>query len=192
MSVRPRRGRFRLTIATLLSLASSWYVRTWRSTMLFSSCGVQWMHNGNIADFQTMKRRLQNNLPDVAFDMVQGNTGAFLELACSLFELTDPKIRSGRLPCSFQSSRIARPSPLLPMSYRRRWWLRLSNSTTMPKNSISPRYRQLFTFSGRGLTDGQPSLMNFCVTDGETVVATRYVSSSHFQAASLVGFNCNL
>ncbi|THH16808.1 hypothetical protein EW146_g3883 [Bondarzewia mesenterica] len=31
----------------------------------------------------------------------------------------------------------------------------------------------------------EPSLMNFCVTDGESVVATRYVSSRHEQAASL-------
>ena len=34
----------------------------------------------------------------------------------------------------------------------------------------------------------QPSLMNFCVTDGETVVATRYVSSKVDEAASLVNY----
>lgn len=32
----------------------------------------------------------------------------------------------------------------------------------------------------------QPSLMNFCVTDGDSVVATRYISSRHEEAASLV------
>ena len=32
----------------------------------------------------------------------------------------------------------------------------------------------------------QPSLMNFCVTDGETVVVTRYISSKKDEAASLV------
>lgn len=37
------------------------------------------MHNGGIADFHLMKRRLQKELPDVAFDMVQGNTGMSLE-----------------------------------------------------------------------------------------------------------------
>jgi predicted glutamine amidotransferase len=31
----------------------------------------------------------------------------------------------------------------------------------------------------------EPSLMNFCVTDGRSVVATRYVSSKHDEAASL-------
>lgn len=33
----------------------------------------------------------------------------------------------------------------------------------------------------------QPSLMNFCVTDGESVVVTRYISSKMDEAASLVG-----
>ena len=35
----------------------------------------------------------------------------------------------------------------------------------------------------------QPSLMNFCVTDGETVVAIRYVSSKVDEAASLVSLS---
>ena len=35
-------------------------------------------------------------------------------------------------------------------------------------------------------TTSQPSLMNFCVTDGISVVATRYVSSRNDAAASLV------
>jgi glutamine amidotransferase len=34
-----------------------------------------------------------------------------------------------------------------------------------------------------GITE--PSLMNFCVTDGECIICTRYVSSKHDQAASL-------
>jgi glutamine amidotransferase len=35
----------------------------------------------------------------------------------------------------------------------------------------------------------QPSLMNFCVTDGESVVATRYISSREDAAASLVRYH---
>jgi hypothetical protein len=35
------------------------------------------MHNGGIAEFPLIKRRLQTGLPDVAFDMVQGNTGSY-------------------------------------------------------------------------------------------------------------------
>lgn len=32
----------------------------------------------------------------------------------------------------------------------------------------------------------EPSLLNFCVTDGDSVIATRYISSRHDEAASLV------
>lgn len=41
-------------------------------------------------------------------------------------------------------------------------------------------------FQTLSLTHFQPSLMNFCVTDGDTVVATRYISSDKDEAASLV------
>jgi glutamine amidotransferase len=33
------------------------------------------MHNGGIADFGKIKRKLQRSLSDAAFNMVQGNTG---------------------------------------------------------------------------------------------------------------------
>ena len=32
------------------------------------------MHNGGVADFNKIKRRLQSYLPDDVFDMVNGNT----------------------------------------------------------------------------------------------------------------------
>lgn len=32
----------------------------------------------------------------------------------------------------------------------------------------------------------KPSLLNFCVTDGKSVVVTRYISSKEHEAASLV------
>lgn len=32
----------------------------------------------------------------------------------------------------------------------------------------------------------EPSLMNFCVTDGSSIVVTRYISSRKDEAASLV------
>ena len=33
------------------------------------------MHNGGIADFHRIKRKLQMSLPDELFNMVNGNTG---------------------------------------------------------------------------------------------------------------------
>lgn len=46
------------------------------------------MHNGNIADFNTLKRRLQSDLPEVPFNMVQGNTGAFTPSSILFWRLT--------------------------------------------------------------------------------------------------------
>lgn len=50
------------------------------------------MHNGGIAEFGALKRRLQQDLPDVAFHMVQGNTGAmerFIHLRRLLKRISD-------------------------------------------------------------------------------------------------------
>lgn len=35
----------------------------------------QFMHNGGIAEFPKIKRKLQARLSDEVFDVVQGNTG---------------------------------------------------------------------------------------------------------------------
>ena len=50
------------------------------------------MHNGGIADFPRIKRRLQTELPDVAFNMVQGNTGTLVRYPITLSKLL-------RIPC---------------------------------------------------------------------------------------------
>ena len=36
------------------------------------------MHNGGIAEFHKIKRRLQSYLPDDLFEMVTGNTGMYI------------------------------------------------------------------------------------------------------------------
>jgi glutamine amidotransferase len=35
------------------------------------------MHNGGIADFHLLKRRLQSDLSDDIYNVVQGNTGEY-------------------------------------------------------------------------------------------------------------------
>lgn len=42
-----------------------------------------WMHNGGIAEFEKMKRRLQSSLPEELFLFVEGNTDS--EWAFALF-----------------------------------------------------------------------------------------------------------
>ncbi|KAG8748509.1 hypothetical protein FRC10_003642 [Ceratobasidium sp. 414] len=86
------------------------------------------MHNGGIADFHLIKRKLQSSLSDELFAVPQGNTDS----------------EGATLKCIAQLNQWSREA---------------------------------------GITE--PSLMNFCVTDGKSVVATRYISSRTDEAASL-------
>lgn len=165
------------------------------------------MHNGAIAEFNTMKRRLQLDLPDVAFDMVQGNTGTFTPSPILCWHLTvilrfqdsewafalflskvllkhfDEILYSSQL----RSFRIATHDLSPPRLSGRPCWIRSPHWMNMLKNLVSPRY--FLYFSGQSIMYTlplQPSLLNFCVTDGESVVVTRYISSRIDEAASLV------
>ncbi|KAK0446400.1 uncharacterized protein EV420DRAFT_1767781 [Desarmillaria tabescens] len=51
---------------------------------------LMFMHNGGIADFHLIKRKLQSQLPDVAFDTVQGNTDSEWTFTLFLSKLPDP------------------------------------------------------------------------------------------------------
>lgn len=114
----------------------------------------QWMHNGGIAEFERIKRRLQSLLPDEIFAVPQGNTDS--EWAFALF--------LSLLPTSTKVDDTFTPHVLRQAML----------DTIKTLNSL---------IQDAGITE--PSLMNFCVTDGETVVATRYISSKTDEAASL-------
>ncbi|KAF9040571.1 N-terminal nucleophile aminohydrolase [Panaeolus papilionaceus] len=111
-----------------------------------------WMHNGNIANFENIKRRLQQDLPDFAFNKVLGNTDSEWAFALFLSKIPDHNARSFS-PATLQKAMAATIASL-------------------------NQYAEEF-----GITE--PSLMNFCVTDGESVIATRYISSKKDEAASL-------
>ncbi|KAK7064263.1 Phosphoacetylglucosamine mutase [Favolaschia claudopus] len=113
---------------------------------------LMFMHNGGIAQWELIKRSLQKELPDVAFNMVQGNTDSEWAFALFLSKLPDPNART-----------------FTPDILRRAM---LDTIATM--NDLAEAV---------GITE--PSLMNFCVTDGDTVIATRYISSDKDEAASL-------
>lgn len=114
---------------------------------------LMFMHNGGLAEFHLIKRKLQSCLPDVAFNMVNGNTDSEWAFALFLSKLQDPDAKSF-------TSEILRKAML---------------ETIADINSMTDE---------AGITE--PSLMNFCVTDGESVVVTRYISSKKDEAASLV------
>lgn len=113
---------------------------------------LMWMHNGEIAEFGKIRRKLQGSLSDGIFDSVKGNTDSEWAFALFLSKLPDPNAKS----FTFQMLRDAM----------------LSTIATI--NELH---------EDAGITE--PSLMNFCVTDGESVVATRYISSKKDAAASL-------
>ncbi|KAI0322656.1 N-terminal nucleophile aminohydrolase [Amylostereum chailletii] len=113
---------------------------------------LMWMHNGSVEEFPKLKRKLQTQLPDDIFNVVQGNTDSEWSFALFLSKLSDANATS------FTHTEL--------------------------KQAMLDTIASLNVLAEEaGVT--QPSLMNFCVTDGESVVATRYVSSRHDEAASL-------
>ncbi|GJE87680.1 class II glutamine amidotransferase [Phanerochaete sordida] len=110
------------------------------------------MHNGGIAEFPRIKRRLQSYLPDEIFDMVSGNTDSQWAFALFLSKLPDP--HADNVP---------------PEVLRQAMLDTIAHINVMTEEA--------------GIIE--PSLMNFCVTDGESVIATRYISSRQDEAASL-------
>lgn len=148
------------------------------------------MHNGSIEGFPQIKRRLQSLLSDEVFNVVKGNTDSewsfalFLSkvsllvqfsvtyLSCLSSSPTQVLRRLHTKPSARPCLRQSRPSIDLATKLA---LLRCATDICVVDRQYSP----VFVFK-------QPSLMNFCVTDGESVVATRYVSSRHDEAASLV------
>lgn len=114
---------------------------------------LMWMHNGGIACWDRIKRKVQNSVSAIAFDKVQGNTDSEWAFAVFLSSLPDPEAKKF--------------------------------STEVLRQAMLDTIAKLNSFVEEAGGDDEPSLMNFCVTDGETVVVTRYVSSRTDEAASL-------
>lgn len=113
---------------------------------------LMWMHNGGIAEFQKIKRKLQMNLSDEIFNVVQGNTDSEWAFALFLSKLPDASAKS------FTTETLKKAM--------------LDTIAHLNELADAEDIRE-------------PSLLNFCVTDGDTVIATRYISSRHDEAASL-------
>lgn len=169
---------------------------------------IQWMHNGNIANFENIKRRLQQDLPDFAFNKVLGNTGMLPLCVCTdvphirqilngLSHFFCPKYvhyAFGRLLV------LANQSSQIPDHNARSFSLATLQKAMAATIASLNQYAEEFGITEVNpflihfeapclLTEIQPSLMNFCVTDGESVIATRYISSKKDEAASLVSLN---
>lgn len=114
-----------------------------------------WMHNGGVSEFAHIKRHLQGLLSDEIFSFPQGNTDS--EWCFALFLQMLSKFE--KLDC-----------PSFPhQSLKKAMLATISELNKMSKEADVK----------------DPSLLNFCVTDGKSVVCTRYISSKTEDAASL-------
>lgn len=113
------------------------------------------MHNGEVAQFNKIKRRLQSFLDDRFFHLPLGSTDS--EWCFSLFLQHLSKLADVDSP-SFD-------------------YKTLHKATLSTIDSLNTWAEEA------GITE--PSLLNFVVTDGKSIVATRYISSVTDEAASL-------
>lgn len=102
-----------------------------------------WMHNGSIAEFPRIRRRLRDSLGDAAYDTIEGNTDS--EHAFSIF-----------------LDQLAPAADAL---------------STEALGDLVRRTIGRLNGLARDANIATPSHFNFAVTDGMSLVATRYVSS---------------
>jgi glutamine amidotransferase len=114
---------------------------------------------GAVGGFDTIKRRLMNTVKEEYFLFVQGNTDSEWAFAVFLTELAE-------LGCN--------PAETKPGGFGH------AKLRTAMTNTIS-KLNEL----QQDLDVTEPSLLNFAITDGECVIATRYVSSPTEEPASL-------
>lgn len=127
-----------------------------------------WMHNGNVGGWKFVKRRLADSLGDQWFMGVQGGTDS--EWAFALF--LDTLERAGHEPSSD-------PGPDgFGHTVLRKAMLQTIKRINQFIKEIPEQIRGDEDLDTR-------SLLNFAVTDGQSVVCTRYVSSTTDEAASL-------
>lgn len=129
-----------------------------------------WMHNGMIGDFHLIKKKIINYLSDDIFNLIQGTTDSeycfvlYLEVLFSMvgvkFQPTNDKI----IPAA--TNQIQNCSPMV-----------LKDAMIKTINLLNQWTRESKTTNS--------SMMNFCITDGRTVVASRYANFAHGPAASL-------
>ena len=123
----------------------------------FAYHSIMFMHNGHLANFTAIKRMLVANMRDEYFLMIEGSTDS--EWAFALFLDTLHGLGVD-------------PKAAAPVGHQK---LREAMLGTIAR---------LNAFSADAGTT-EPSLLNFAVTDGHSVVCTRYVSSRDDEAASL-------
>lgn len=118
---------------------------------------ILFMHNGGVSSFGKIKKKLVNHIEDKFFLFIQGSTDS--ECCCALFLDTLYKMGyDAEDPNTQYDHRVLREALLTTIRLLREW----QTAVTL-----------------------EPSLLNFAVTDGESVVVSRYITSKTDEAASL-------
>ncbi|KAG0041583.1 hypothetical protein BGZ83_001623, partial [Gryganskiella cystojenkinii] len=114
---------------------------------------LMFMHNGHIADFHLIKRKIQESLPDPIFLNVNGNTDSEWAFAVFLSQLESP----------------LQAEPFCHVKLKEAMFKTIQKLNQWAKDA--------------GIHEA--SMLNFAVTDGCSVVCSRYISSRTLEAASL-------
>ncbi|KAG5966325.1 hypothetical protein E4U58_002553 [Claviceps cyperi] len=133
----------------------------------FTHASLMWMHNGGLGGWKYIKRKLCDRLADKWYLQVKGGTDT--EWAFALF--LDTLERLGHDPSSAPEMGFG------PNVLRKAVELTISQINELT-DSIPQDILQNEDVDTR-------SLLNFAVTDGHSVICTRYISSSTDEAASL-------
>ena len=127
------------------------------------------MHNGNIGGWKHVKRRLADSLSDQWFLGVQGGTDSEWAFALFLDQLEKNGVNPNANPGKDGFGHAVLREAMLQTIKNINKFI-----TEIPLDRLN-----------RGDEDDTRSLLNFAVTDGHSVVCTRYVSSTTDEAASL-------
>lgn len=123
----------------------------------FSYGKIMFMHNGGILSFDKIKKKLMNHLEDEFFLYIQGSTDS--ECCFALF--LDTLFKMGYNPTDLNVQfphKVLKQALLTTIELIKDWQTQVTS---------------------------EPSLLNFAITDGESVVISRYITSKTDEAASL-------
>lgn len=125
----------------------------------FSYHSLMWMHNGHVAGFSRIKRKIVEGIRDAYFTSIEGSTDSEWAFAVFLDTLEGCGVDPASNPKDGFGHEVLRKAMLATIERLNAW------------------------LDEAGVTE--PSLLNFGLTDGHSVICTRYVSSLTDEAASL-------
>lgn len=125
----------------------------------FSYHSLMWMHNGHIANFAKIKRKIVDAIADEYFLAIEGSTDSEWAFAVFLDSLQGLGVDTKKAPKDGFGHAVLRKAMLKTIERLNAWMAEVGTA--------------------------EPSLLNFGATDGHSVVCTRYVSSRTDEAASL-------